>query len=101
MSGHTGQQQQQQQQQQNIALALRPPHRLPDGHEPVAHPPPRGPVAADVGEPPLVVAVGGAEGDLLDGLVHDEPLGLVVHNPEAVAVHVQDGADGLALRTLK
>ena len=37
---------------------------------------------------------------LFDGLVHYEPLRLVVHHPESVAVNVQDGADGLALRTL-
>ena len=78
-----------------------PTHRLPVGHEPVAHPASRGAVPADVGEAPLVVAVGRAEGDLLDGLVHDEPLRLVVHHAQAVAVHVQHRAHRLPLRVLR
>ena len=76
-------------------------YRLSDGHEPVAHPSPRRPVPADVGESALKVAIGGAEGDLLDGLVDDEALGLVVDDAEAVPVHVEDGADELALRLLE
>ena len=76
-------------------------HRLPVGHEAVAHPPARGAVPADVGEAPLVVAVGGAEGDLLDSLVDDQPLRLVVHHAEAVPVDVQHGADRLPLGVLK
>jgi hypothetical protein len=67
----------------------------------VAHPPPGGPVPADVGETLVVVPVGCAEGDLLNRLVHDQTLGLVVHHAEAVTVNVQDGTDRLALRRLK
>ena len=51
-----------------IQFKLHITHRLPVGHESVAHPPSRGAVPADVREPPLVVAVGRAEGDLLDRL---------------------------------
>ena len=56
--------------EENVKLT----HRLPVGHEPVAHPSPGGAVPADVGETPLEVAVGRAEGDLLDGLqrVHSQ-----------------------------
>ena len=56
--------------EENVKLT----HRLPVGHEAVAHPPARGAVPADVGEASLVVSVGRAEGDLLDGLqrVHSQ-----------------------------
>ena len=42
-----------------------------------------------------------ASSDLFYGLVHNEALGLVVHDPEAVAVDVQDGANGFSLGILQ
>ncbi len=76
-------------------------HRFPDGHESVTHPPPGGAVSADVCETALVVAVGGAERHLLDGLVHDEALSVIVHHAQPVAVHVQHRTDRFALRPLQ
>lgn len=58
---------------------------LAEREEPVAHPPTGRAVAADVAEAPLVVAVGRAEGDLLDGLVYDEAFGFVLDDAQAVA----------------
>lgn len=51
------------------------PHRVLQRHEAVAHPPSGRPVPADVGEGLVIVTVGGTEGHLLYGLVHDEVLG--------------------------
>lgn len=58
----------------------------------MAHPPPGGAIPADVREALVMVTVRRAERHLLDGLVHDEPLGLILHDPQAVPGHVQDGA---------
>ena len=74
---------------------------LLDGEEAVTHPAPGRAIPADVGKAAVKVSVRGTEGDLFDGLVHDEALGLVVNHAEPVAVDVEDGADGFALRVLK
>ena len=46
----------------------------------MTHPAPGGPVTADIGEALLVVPVGRAERNLLDGLVHDHTLVGVRHS---------------------
>ncbi|CAN8007109.1 unnamed protein product [Ixodes pacificus] len=72
--------------------------RVPDGQEAVAHSAPDGAVPADVREAPVVVAVGGAERHLLNGLVHQELPGAVVHHPQQVPRHVQGTAHGATPR---
>lgn len=52
----------------------KPSHRVFESHEAVAHPPSGGAVSADVGEGLVIVTVRSAEGNLLNGLVHNEVL---------------------------
>mgnify|MGYP006863843085 CR=1 FL=1 len=67
-----------------------------DGQEGVTHPTPAGTVPTNVGEPALKVPIGRAEGDLLNGLVEDEALGVVIYESDAVSGHVEGPTDGAA-----
>ncbi len=69
--------------------------RVLGGHEAVAEPAACGTVAANVREAVLVVAIGRAKRDLLDGLVNEQGLVGLVHHAQRVARHVQYGLGGL------
>ena len=64
-----------------------------DRHEAVTQPPPRGAVAADVGETLVVVAVWRAERDLLYCLVQHQTFGLRVRDSQTVSGYVQRALD--------
>lgn len=50
--------------------------------------------SGDSPEPSLVIPVRRAERDLLNGLIHDQPFGLFLHNAKTVSAHVQDCTHG-------
>ena len=76
-------------------------NRLFGGEERVAQPPPRRAVPADVRERAVVVAVGGAERHLFDGLVEQQRLGGIFDDPQSVRSYVQHGLYFLFLALCK
>ena len=58
-----------------VALGFRGTHRILERQETVADPATGGPITADVGESLVQVAVRSTEGDLFNGLVHQQILG--------------------------
>lgn len=75
--------------------------RILGRQKPVAHPTPRGTIPADVAEATLVVAIRRTEADLLDGLIHDQTLGVVLDDSQTIAANVQLGPDGTTTGVLK
>lgn len=58
------------------ALSSGDTHRVLEGQETVADPAAGGPIAADIRESLVQVAVRSTKGDFFDGLVHQEVLGV-------------------------
>ena len=61
--------------QSQVALGFGGTHRILERQETVADPATGGPITADVGESLVQVAVRSTEGDLFNGLVHQQILG--------------------------
>ena len=61
--------------QSQVALGFGGTHRILERQETVADPATGGPITADVGESLVQVAVRSTEGDLFDGLIHQQILG--------------------------
>lgn len=57
--------------------------------EAVTHPATSGSIPAYVAEAAFVIAIRCTEADLLDGLVHYQALGLVVHHSQAVSADMK------------